>query len=68
VAENETNEQLATQLAERGAAAVVHVAFDPKERCKWLRRLIPLSACLAGAAGPWFDHLLAQLRAIFFGR
>jgi hypothetical protein len=68
MAENETNEQLVTQLAERSAAAVVHVAFDPKERCKWLRRSIPVSAMLLGAAGPWLDHLLAQLRAVISGQ
>ncbi len=68
---DESSEELATQLAERMAGAAVHVAFDPKERCKWLRRLVPVAAFMVGSAGPWFDHLMAQLKAAygaFFGR
>ena len=63
--ENESSEQLATQLAERMAGAAVHIAFDPKERCKWLRRLFPVAAFALGSVSPWFDHLIAQLKAAY---
>ena len=65
MAQNESNEALVTQLAERGAAAVIHVAFDRKERRKWLRRLVPVAAFALGSVSPWFDHLMAQLKAAY---
>ncbi len=62
---DESSEELATQLAQNFAGAAVHIAFDPRERCKWLRRLAPIVAFLVGATGPWFDHLIGQLKAAY---
>ena len=65
MAQNESNEELVKQLAARGAVSVVHIAFDSKERCKWLRRFIPVAAFALGSVSPWFDHLIAQLKAAY---
>ena len=65
MAQNESNEELVKQLATRGVVSVVHVAFDRKERRKWLRRLVPVAAFALGSVSPWFDHLIAQLKAAY---